>query len=71
MKAKVLRYEAHEGCCMCEMEDGSKHRIDLEVNGDLGGLTQSALVGKTVEFERIWPYVSIASGVRVLDEVVQ
>lgn len=69
MKAKVLSYEPSPfDYCMCEMEDGSRKRIDLVSDGSFGEMSPTELVGKTVEFERTHAYLSIAHGVRIVDE---
>lgn len=68
MKAKVLSYNAPHDYCLCEMEDGAHKRIDLVSDGSLDEMSPTELIGKTVEFERMHAYISIAHGVRIIDE---
>jgi len=56
-----------EGMIWCK---GDQIRVDLMVNGDFPGADYHDLVGKTVTVEDIFPYVSIGSNVKIVDDEV-
>lgn len=73
MKGKVKSYDAAENYHNVEIEDehlGTKLiRIDLMVNGDFP-VTEipENLVGKVVEWNRDYPFISIAEGVSIPED---
>lgn len=70
MKYKVRAYQKHTNVWECLDKDGAVYLIDLMVNGDFPEDTDPEfLVGKTVEVAGTFPYISIAHGVRVVEEV--
>lgn len=72
MKYKVRAYQKHTNVWECLDSEGSVHLIDLMVNGDFPEDTDPEfLVGKTVEVDRMHTYISIAHGVRVVEENIQ
>ncbi len=70
MKVKVLRWNAEADYHYVRTLDDfqSEFRVDLVVSGDLGEIDPASLVGKVVEFDRTHPWISIAHGVKVVDE---
>jgi hypothetical protein len=71
MKVKVLSWNAPCDYHYVRNIDDFKDvfRVDLMVSGDLGEIDPASLVGKVVEYERDHPYIRIAHGVTILDEV--
>lgn len=70
MKVKVLQWDETNDCCLCESLDKKDWlRLDLVVSGDLGETHPKELIGKVVEFERTHPWISIAHGVKIVNEV--
>lgn len=67
-KVKVVAYNKREDYHICQFEDGFAKRIDLMVDGSLSGTAPDDLVGKTIEFDQMHAYVSIAHGVKVTEE---
>jgi hypothetical protein len=66
MILKVESYNAGQDFHVCRTEDGKIERVDLRTDNSSVGRAES-LVGKTVEVDYIFPHISIASGVKVLD----
>lgn len=65
MQLKVKLYEKWCNTHICEDKDGIGQRIDLMVDGAFPkGTDPESLVGKTIECEYTYPYISIAMGVR-------
>ena len=65
MQFKVRLYETMLNTHICIDNDGHSHRIDLMVDGAFPkGTDPESLVGKTIECEYTYPYISIAMGVR-------
>ena len=54
--------------CQCVDEQGHAHRVDVVVGGELGDMAPQDLVGRTIEIKYMTPYVSIAHGVKLLEE---
>ena len=71
MKVKVLLWNPEGDYHLVRNLDDFKDefRVDLVVSGDLGDIDPASLVGKVVEYERDHPYIRIAHGVTILDEV--
>lgn len=66
---KVVRYEPSPvDACICIDEKGNSHRIDLVVCGNLPGMVNSELVGKTVRIQYAHPFVSCAEGTEIIGE---
>lgn len=62
----VKEYDQHTDNHTVLVEpDGKQIFVDLYVNGD-NLPSRASIVGKTIEWDRDYPYVSIAEGVRVL-----
>lgn len=72
MKGKVVSYFQHEiteSYHIVAMEDGTTQKIDIMVSGEWPAHTEpTSLVGKSVELERIVPYVSIANLVKEIKQ---
>jgi hypothetical protein len=66
--AKVISWHLNEDYHMCQLEDGSKHRIDLMIDGSFSGIDPQELVGKSIEFAYLQPWISLAHGAHVADE---
>ena len=70
MKFKVTKFmdEPHN-FHKCTNENGRECRLDLFTNGDFPkGTDPFSLEGKTINVESTVPYVSIASGVSIVEE---
>ena len=72
MKFKVKKYNCIEEPIythVCINENGASQFVDLMVNGDFPeDFDPTELVGKTVEVERIHPYIAIAHNVKIIKE---
>lgn len=63
MKLDVLEYVERENYHVCEDEEGNRHRVDIMVDGAFPGKFPQDLIGRTIECERLSPYITIAHGV--------
>lgn len=62
----VGRYDKRNDAHICTPTDGSRQEyIDIMVDGGLGGETDESIIGKTISCDYIYPYISIAMGVKV------
>jgi hypothetical protein len=67
-RVKVISWSQVHDYHECQSEDGKKHRIDLMVDGSFPDTEPQDLVGKSVDFRYMYPYISIAHDVRIVDE---
>ncbi len=69
MKLKVIKWNEDIGAHLCIDEKGNEHRVDLRVGSVKGLPTNEELIGKTVECDYIYPYISIAMNTVVVETV--
>lgn len=63
---KVLKFDEHFMCSICEDSEGNEHRIDLEVDGCLPkGVQERDLIGKRVSVSYIQPFCGIGIDVKI------
>lgn len=62
---EILSYDTASNAHVCADEKGTKHRIDLMVNGDLDEKNPEALIGKRVSVDYTYACVSIGMGVKI------
>jgi len=63
MRLKVLKYLSWCDAHNCEICPGKTTKIDLMVNGDFKGMDPESLVGKILDCDYTYPYISIAMNV--------
>lgn len=68
MRVKVISYDERMGVHLCQRPNGEHIRVDLNVDGGLGGIGPLDLIGKTVEYEWEHAYTTIAHHVRLADD---
>lgn len=65
IKLRVVRYLPDLDAYFCLDEQGREHRVDLLVDGGLGGVNpREALIGRTVEALSLTPFLELANEVR-------
>ena len=68
MRLRVKSYHSGQNFHECRDDNGKLHRVDLFIDASLDGFDAESIVGQVVEVDDLTPFLTIASGVRVVQE---